>query len=83
MFLNIEIERIRRRMTRPEMARALCINVDTLNDWVNKRLPIPAEGLRALVRLFEGCTLDYLLKDKHEQANYIILKQQKRPPSRA
>ena len=67
MFINIEVERLRRYMSRAEMAKALAINVDTLNDWITKKRPIPAEGMRALVRLFEGCSLDYLLKEGREQ----------------
>ena len=64
MFINIEIERVRRHMSRADMAKALSINVDTLGDWIAKRRAIPAEGLRALSRLFHGCSLDYLLKEK-------------------
>ena len=64
MFINIEAERIRRYMSRADMAKALSISVDTLSDWIHKRHPIPAEGLRAISRLFEGCTLDYLLKER-------------------
>ena len=64
MFINIEVERLRRYMSRADMAKALAINIETLNDWINKRRAIPAEGLRALLRLFEGCTLDYLLKER-------------------
>ena len=69
MFINIEVERLRRYMSRAEMARALSISVDTLNDWISKRRPIPAEGLRALSRLFEGCSLDYLLKEGQQRKN--------------
>ena len=64
MFINIEAERIRRYMTRADMAKALSISKDTLNDWIHKRCAIPAEGLRALSRVFEGCSLDYLLKER-------------------
>ncbi|MCL2404538.1 MAG: helix-turn-helix transcriptional regulator [Defluviitaleaceae bacterium] len=64
MFINIEVERLRRYMSRADLARALCVNVDTLGDWIHKRRAIPAEGLRALSRLFEGCSLDYLLKER-------------------
>ena len=64
MFINIESERIRRYMSRAEMAKALRINVDTLSDWVHKRQPIPAEGLRSLLRVLDGCSLDYLLKER-------------------
>ncbi|MCL2528592.1 MAG: helix-turn-helix transcriptional regulator [Defluviitaleaceae bacterium] len=62
--MNIEIERLRRYMSRDDMANALSISTDTLNDWIRKRRSIPAEGLRALSRLFEGCSIDYLLKEK-------------------
>jgi len=64
VFINIEIERVRRHMTRPQMAKELSVSVETLCDWVNRRRAIPAEGLRALSRLFKGCSLDYLLKEK-------------------
>ncbi|MCL2572296.1 MAG: helix-turn-helix domain-containing protein [Defluviitaleaceae bacterium] len=64
MFINIEIERIRRYMSRADMAKALTITPDTLDDWVRQKRPIPAEGLRALSRLFEGCSIDYLLKKR-------------------
>ena len=64
MFINIDVERLRRYMSRAEMARALQINTETLCEWINKKRPIPAEGLRALLRLFEGCSLDYLLKER-------------------
>jgi len=64
MFINIEIERLRRYMSRAEMAKTLSVNAETLSDWINKKRPIPAEGLRAMTRMFEGCTLDYLLKER-------------------
>ena len=64
VFINIEIERLRRHMTRPQMAKELSVSVETLCDWVNKKRAIPAEGLRALSRLFRGCSLDYLLKER-------------------
>jgi len=64
MFINIEIERYRRNMSRADLAKALLINVDTLGDWIHKRRAIPAEGLRSLSRLFKGCSLDYLLKER-------------------
>ena len=64
MFINIEVERIRRYKSRTEVAKALAISVSTLDDWVRQKKPIPAEGLRALSRLFEGCSIDYLLKER-------------------
>ena len=62
MFINIEIERQRRYMSKSTMATKLDISVDTLNDWVYKRNPIPADKLRALSQLFDGMSIDYLLK---------------------
>ena len=64
MFINIEVERLRRYMSRADMAKALLVSTDTLNDWICQRRAIPAEGLRALARLFEGCSIDYLLKER-------------------
>jgi len=64
MFMNIEVERLRRYMSKAEMARALSIPTDELNDWIHRRRAIPAKGLRALSALFDGCSLDYLLKEK-------------------
>jgi DNA-binding transcriptional regulator YiaG len=62
MFVNIEIERIRRHMSKAEMARKLDISTDVLNDWICKRRAIPATKLRALSLLFGRCSVDYLLK---------------------
>ena len=64
MFINIEVERLRRYMSRADMADKLSISTDMLNDWIGQKRPIPAEGLRAISRLFEGCSLDYLLKER-------------------
>jgi len=64
MFLNIEIERLRRHMSKTEMASRLAVHPDILNDWICKRQAIPADKLRALSRLFGGLSLDYLLLEK-------------------
>ena len=61
MFINIEIERLRRQLTKAEMAEELCISTDTLRNWIIRREPIPADGMRALLKLFKGTSLDYLL----------------------
>ena len=63
MFINIEIERLRHHMTKKEMAIQLSISQATLHDWICKRQPIPAGGLRALSQLFGGISLDYLLSE--------------------
>ena len=64
MFINIEVERLRRYMSKRAMAQALSISTHELNDWICRRQAIPADGLRALSRLFDGCSIDYLLKER-------------------
>ena len=64
MFLNIEIERLRRHMPKAEMAYRLSVSTDILNDWIHRRRAIPADKLRALSRLFDGLSLDYLLMER-------------------
>ena len=62
MFMNMEIERLRRHMSKAEMASKLDTTQATLNDWIHRRNPIPADKLRAISRLFGGMSLDYLLQ---------------------
>ena len=64
MFINIEIERLRRNMSKKDMAEQLAVSANTLNDWIHRRRPIPADKLRALSKLFDGISLDYLLKSR-------------------
>jgi len=62
MFMNMEIERLRRHMSKTEMANRLEITQATLNDWIHRRSPIPADKLRAISQLFGGISVDYLLQ---------------------
>jgi transcriptional regulator with XRE-family HTH domain len=62
MYLNLEAERIRRQMSRATLARKLSVDTATLDDWIHRRRAIPANKLRALSQIFQGCTVDYLLK---------------------
>ena len=64
MFINIEIERVRRRISKAAMARHLAIDTNVLDDWIHRRRAIPAGKLRALSQLFDGCSVDYLLKER-------------------
>lgn len=64
MFINIELERVRRRMTKAEMACRLQISSGMLDDWIHRRKAIPASKLRALSQLFTGVSLDYLLMER-------------------
>ncbi|MCL1884510.1 MAG: hypothetical protein FWF81_12275 [Defluviitaleaceae bacterium] len=61
MYINIEIERVRRHLSRAEMARLLAVDTDILQNWIRRRSPIPAKKLRALSQLFDGVSVDYLL----------------------
>ena len=63
MFINIELERLRRYMSKSELAFSMDVPIQTLNDWIKKREAIPADKLRALSQLF-GCSVDYLLKER-------------------
>jgi DNA-binding transcriptional regulator YiaG len=62
MFVNIEIERIRRHMSKSELAKKLATTTPILNDWICKRRAIPAGKLIEMSSLFDGCSVDYLLK---------------------
>jgi len=64
MFINIEIERLRRHMSKADMANRLAVSVGTLNNWIYRRQAIPADKLRALSQLFDGISFDYLLAYK-------------------
>ena len=64
MFIDVTAERIRRYMSKAETFKALAVSIDTLDDWIRQKRPIPVEGLRALSRLFEGCSIDCLLKER-------------------
>ncbi|MCL2456949.1 MAG: helix-turn-helix domain-containing protein [Defluviitaleaceae bacterium] len=64
MYINIEIERVRRRLTKSTLARRLCIDATVLDDWVYRRSAIPAQKLYALLEIFNGCSADYLLKER-------------------
>jgi transcriptional regulator with XRE-family HTH domain len=64
MFLNIEIERLRRHLSITEMACRLSVHTNLLNDWIYRRQAIPACKLRALSQLFDGCSVDYLLAER-------------------
>lgn len=61
MFINMEIERMRRQMKKTDLSSRIAVSVHTWDAWVSGRRPIPASKLRALSQLF-GCSVDYLLK---------------------
>ena len=64
MFLNIEVERLRNQMSKADMANKLDVTPDTVNDWICRKRPIPADKLRTLSQIMGGISVDYLLKRK-------------------
>jgi len=64
MFINIELERLRRHMSKAQMANRLAVDTEELNNWIHRREAIPADKLRALSQLFNGLSLDYLLAER-------------------
>ncbi|MDR0273715.1 MAG: helix-turn-helix domain-containing protein [Clostridiales bacterium] len=73
MYINIEAERIRRYMTKTELARKLAIDSAILDNWIHGRCAIPADRLRALSRLFDNCSVDYLLQERPKRKEVIRL----------
>ncbi len=59
-YPNIEAEREIAGYKRGEVSRALGIERDTYNAWINGDYPIPANFLYSLCNLFR-CSADYLL----------------------
>lgn len=59
MYENIEVERIKQRLSSAELARKLGISRGTLNAW-QKKGNIPATKLIMMSQLFQ-CSVDYLL----------------------
>jgi len=62
MFINIDVERLRCRMSRTRMANCLHVSPETLADWISRRQAIPASQLIAISELLGGVSIDYLLK---------------------
>lgn len=59
MFLNIEAERSRNRMTKTELSNKLGISLNTYNAYINGRA-IPSGILAEMADMFD-CSIDYLL----------------------
>ncbi|MCL2373415.1 MAG: helix-turn-helix domain containing protein [Defluviitaleaceae bacterium] len=63
MFKNIEIEKMRHHLSKTELASRLNVPPSVLDDWICKRQAIPAEKLRVMWHLFDGVSVDYLLRE--------------------
>jgi len=60
MYINIELERQRRFISKKKLADILDITPEIYNAWILRLRPIPAKKLIELSRLF-GLSVDYLL----------------------
>ena len=70
MLMNIEIERVRRKMTIQELASKLEVEVSALKMWISGKGAIPTWKLIALIKLFDGCSAGYLLEGSVSAYNY-------------
>lgn len=61
MLYNIEAERVRRGLSRDELAQTLGVKCRTLSNWITEKTDMPAAALVEMARLF-GTSTDYLLE---------------------
>lgn len=61
MLRNIEAERVRKGLTKEEVARRLGTSTKTYYNWVNEDTDIPGSALIKMRTLF-GVSTDYLLE---------------------
>lgn len=73
MKQNIEIERVKARMKKGQVAKAIGVTNSTYTNYVNELRPIPSDMLEALSDLF-GVSCDYLLgrEGKYDKAERRI-----------
>ena len=62
MLNNIEVERVRKRISKKELARELNISVKTYYNWIYEQTDVPSSALLKMSALF-GVDINYLLKD--------------------
>lgn len=62
---NLEVERVRHRMSKQTVAKELEVTTKTYNNYVNGH-PIPSTKLLRLAKMFE-CSTDYLLGLKEDR----------------
>lgn len=67
MLTNLEAERVRRQMTKAEMAKTIGVSAKTYTSYISEKTPIPSDVLLAMAKLFQ-CRTDYLLGLDNEKA---------------
>ena len=60
MLTSIEAERVRKGLTKEELAKELGISVKTYYNWVNEETDVPSSALLRMSKMF-GTDVDYLL----------------------
>lgn len=61
MLRNIEAERVRKGLTKEELASKLGISIKTYYNWLNEETDAPCTALVRMARMF-GTDVDYLLE---------------------
>lgn len=61
MLNNIEVERVRYRLSKEELAKRLNISVKTYYNWINEETDAPISKLAILARMF-NTKIDYLVE---------------------
>ena len=60
MLTSIEAQRVRKGLTKEELAKKLGISVKTYYNWVNEETDVPSSALLRMSKMF-GTDIDYLL----------------------
>ena len=60
MLTSIEAERVRKGLTKEELAKKLGISVKSYYNWVNEETDVPSSALLRMSKMF-GTDIDYLL----------------------
>lgn len=61
MLSSIEAERVRRQLTKEEMAKELGVSLKTYYNWISEEADMPTSFLIKMSNMF-GTTTDYLLE---------------------
>ena len=60
MLVNIEAERVRKQMTKEELAKEIGVTTKTYYNWINESVDIPSSKLHSMANLF-NVSMEYLL----------------------
>lgn len=60
MFVNIDAERARHKVSQEQLAKTLGVSTSTFKNWMRGKTDIPASKLAKMADFF-GVTCDYLL----------------------